>query len=255
MVCFPSGATRVSVPRLISTTSTLPSGSATGPSGNWRPLVTSRNSAMAPPSLDGDDGTAVGVELVQVLGDAVAGAALVGPAREALVDDRAAALLLVLDGRDAEEVGAQRVHPPALVAGAHVRHRVRQAVGRELGAHLPLADARRLAVAPHPAPVQVARPGADADAAEVHIVADVDREPAPHGGPAPAPRAPRLVAVAACLAQRVADAVGLDPAAPAARLLEVALADAGARRGAGAGAGAGAALAVAAHRRREGVED
>src|SRR6266404_1417879 len=46
MVCFPSGATRVSVPRLISTTNRLPSASATGPSGNWRPLVISRISGM-----------------------------------------------------------------------------------------------------------------------------------------------------------------------------------------------------------------
>src|SRR5207249_2802703 len=55
------------------------------------------------------------------------------------------------------------------------------------------------------------------------------------------------------LAERVAHAVGLDPAAPAARLLEVPLADARARGG--ARPGAGAALAVAADRGRERVED
>src|SRR5213078_539968 len=78
--------------------------------------------------------------------------------------------------------------------GGRVVDRVREAVGRELGAHVPRADARRLAVAPHPAAVEVARLRADADAAEVRVVADVDREPAPHARPAPAPRPPRLVA-------------------------------------------------------------
>src|SRR5205823_378082 len=173
----------------------------------------------AAPSLDGHDRTAVRVELVQVLGDTVAGAALVGPAREPLVDERAAPAHRVRHRRDAQQIAAQRVHAPALVGGAHVRDRVRDLVGRELGAHVPLADAARLAVAPHPAAVEVARLGADADAAEVRVVADVDREPAPHGGSAPAPRPPRLVAVAARLAERVAHAVGLDPAAPAAGLL------------------------------------
>src|SRR6059036_4026344 len=105
MVCFPSGATRVSVPRLISTTSTLPSSRATGPSGNWRPLVISRISGMAQaPSLDGHDRTAVRVELVEVLGDAVAGAAFVGPAREPLVDERAAAPHRARHRRHAQEV-------------------------------------------------------------------------------------------------------------------------------------------------------
>src|SRR5439155_14391946 len=55
------------------------------------------------------------------------------------------------------------------------------------------------------------------------------------------------------LAGSVANAVGLDPAAPAARLLEVPLADARARGG--ARPGADAALAIAADRGRERVED
>src|SRR5947208_9917194 len=252
-VCLPSGATRVRVPRLISTTSTLPSARATGPSGNWRPLLTSRISGMVRSSLDGHDGPPLAVELVQVLGDAVAGVALVGPAREPLVDERAPPAHLVRHRRHAEAVAAQRVHAPALVGGAHVGDRVGEAVGRELGADGPRADARRLAVAPHPAAVEIARLGADADAAEVHPVADVDREPAPHGGSAPAPRPPRLVAIAARLAERVVHPVGLDPAAPAAGLLEVPLADARARGG--ARPGAGAALAVAPDRRRERAED
>jgi hypothetical protein len=38
----PSGETRVSVPRRISTRSTLPSEHQTGPSGNWSPDAISR---------------------------------------------------------------------------------------------------------------------------------------------------------------------------------------------------------------------
>src|SRR5438876_10693213 len=101
--------------------------------------------------------------------------------------------------------------------------------------------------------MEVARLRAHADAAEVRVVADVDRDAGPHARPAPAPRPPRLVAVAARLAERVAHAVGLDPAAPAAGLLEMPRADACARGG--ARPGAGAALAIAADRGRERVED
>src|SRR5215510_3093706 len=45
-VTRPSGVTRVSVPRLISTSSTLPSGMAMGPSGNWRPSASTRASVI-----------------------------------------------------------------------------------------------------------------------------------------------------------------------------------------------------------------
>ena len=47
----------------------------------------------------------------------------------------------------------------------------------EVGADLPLGDRRVLPVGPRPAAVQVARFGADADAAEVRVVVDVDGEP------------------------------------------------------------------------------
>ena len=194
----------------------------------------------------------VRVELVQVLADAVAGAAFVGPAGETFVDDRRVGPDAGRAGRHAEHVGVELVDPAALVGGVHVRGGVRHAVVGDLARDLPLLDARVLAVGPHPTAVQIAGVGADADAAEVHVVADVDREPAPHLRAAPAPRAPRLVAVAARVDELVAHAVGLDPARPAAGLLEVALADARARRR--ARAAALAALAVDAHRRRERVE-
>src|SRR5437763_6797166 len=51
IVAMPSGATRVSVPRRISTTSTDPSASATGPSGNWSPSAISRSSPLRPETL------------------------------------------------------------------------------------------------------------------------------------------------------------------------------------------------------------
>src|SRR4051794_36893046 len=44
---LPSGVTRLSVPRFISTTSTLPSGMAIGPSGNSRPDAIRRTFSMA----------------------------------------------------------------------------------------------------------------------------------------------------------------------------------------------------------------
>src|SRR5215211_4810045 len=46
----PSGPTRVTVPRLISTTTTLPSLMATGPSGNWSPEAISCRLTILPPS-------------------------------------------------------------------------------------------------------------------------------------------------------------------------------------------------------------
>ena len=155
-------------------------------------------------------------------------------------------------GRDPEHVGVELVHPAALVGGVHVGGRVGHAVVGDLARDLPLLDARVLALGPHPAAVEIAGVGADADAAEVRVVVDVDREPAPHLRAAPTARAPRLVAVAARVDELVAHAVGLDPARPAAGLLEVALADARARRR--ARALALAPLPVDADRGRERVE-
>src|SRR5439155_24990738 len=123
---------------------------------------------------------------------------------------------------------------------------VREAVGFELRPHVPRPDARDRAVAPDPAAVEIARLGSDADAPQVHVVTDVDREPAPHARPAPAARSPRLVAVAARLGELVAHAVGLDPAAPPPRLLEVTLADVLPRLG--ARTRPGSSLPVAADR-------
>src|SRR5437868_9903211 len=174
--------------------------------------------------LDGDERTAPFVELVQVLGDAVAGTAVIGPAGQPLVDDRAALAHLVGHTGHPEQIAAQLVHAAGLIGGAHVGDLVGDAVGLELGAHVPLANARRVAVAPHPPPMEVAGLGADADAAEVHVVADVDGEPAPHGRAAPAPGPPRLVAVAARVGpQGMTLVVDLDPPRPAPGLLEMAL--------------------------------
>src|ERR1700694_362918 len=49
--CLPSGMTRVSVSRAISTRITEPSGMATGPSGNFRPEVISLCGVMVALSL------------------------------------------------------------------------------------------------------------------------------------------------------------------------------------------------------------
>src|SRR3989442_13381722 len=127
---------------------------------------------------------------------------------------------------DAQHVAQKLVHAPVLVGGPHVGHAVGEAVVGQLGAHVPLADAGVLTVAPDPPAVEVARGGADADTAEVGVVADVDGEPAPHLRAAPPPGSPRLVAVATRVgAELVPAAARLDPARPAPRLLEVALAD------------------------------
>src|SRR5207237_6612337 len=126
---------------------------------------------------------------------------------------------------DAQDVAPERVHAAVRVRRAHVGHPVREAVGLELRPHVPRPDARDRTVAPDPAAVEIAGVGGDADAAQVHVVAHVDRAPAPHARPAPAARSPRLVAVAARPGELVAHAAGLDPPAPAPRLLEVTLAD------------------------------
>src|SRR5215831_13092930 len=206
---LPSELTRVSVPRLISTRTTLPSGIAIGPSGNSRPLASSRSSAIAPPSLDRHQRTAGTVQLVEVLGDPVALEPLARPAGESLVDDRSPIARLVRDAGDAEDVAAERGHASPGVGRAQVDGSLGEAVGGELGREVPAADARVLGVAPDPPAMQIARVGADPDAAQVDVVAQVDREPAPHARPAPAARPPRLVTVAARLDQLVAHALRL----------------------------------------------
>src|SRR5215813_11275806 len=62
--CLPSGMTRVSVWRAISTRITEPSGIATGPSGNFRPEVISLCGVVmaVPPSLALEHGFALGEE-------------------------------------------------------------------------------------------------------------------------------------------------------------------------------------------------
>src|SRR5918995_1512381 len=167
---------------------------------------------------------------------AVAGAALVAPPGEPFVDDGVAVARLVGQAVHPQDVAPELVDPVALVGGAHVAHAVGHAVVGQLAGHVPVADRRRLAVAPYPAAVQVAGRRADADAAEVHVVAHVDREPAPHLRAAPAAGAPRLVAVAA--GRRGVEPPGLavtaDRPRPAPGLLEMALAHGGGgRRGGG----------------------
>src|SRR4051794_25753541 len=133
-----------------------------------------------------------------------------------------------------------------------MRGRVRDAVVGDVARYLPLLDARVFAFGPHPSSVEVAGVGADADPTEVHVVADVDREPAPHLRATPPPRAPRLVAVTARVDHLVAHAVGLDPPCPTAGLLQMALAHAHARGR--ARALAVTALTVDADCRRQRVE-
>src|SRR5206468_11084781 len=79
--------------------------------------------------FDGHDGAAVGVELVQVLGDAVAGAPLVGPAGQTLVHDRAA----VGHAVHPQQLTVQLVGPAPLVDGDHVGDRVGDAVVGQRG--------------------------------------------------------------------------------------------------------------------------
>src|SRR5207248_6591717 len=146
--------------------------------------------------LDRRQGSVVIVELVEVLDDAVASAAFVGPAGQPFVDDRAALAVPLREASDAQDVGPQLVHTIVLVAGAHMRHAVGQAIFGELGAYIPLADAGGRPVPPYPAAVEVTGIGADADATEVDVITNVDREPAPHLGAAPPARTPRLVALA-----------------------------------------------------------
>src|SRR5262245_40803445 len=78
--------------------------------------------------LDGDDGLGVVVELVQVLADAVALAAGVGPLREALVHHGAVGLDAAGAGLDAQQIGAQLVGTALLVDGRDVADLVRYAV-------------------------------------------------------------------------------------------------------------------------------
>src|SRR4051812_2015525 len=69
----PSGHTRLRLRRLISTHSTLPSGSATGPSGNCSPSATTRTSSTRKSPLgslprSATDATLSGVNYYDVLG-------------------------------------------------------------------------------------------------------------------------------------------------------------------------------------------
>ena len=100
----------------------------------------------------------------------------------------------------------------------------------QLGPHAPLGHRGGATAVPHPAPVQVAGVGAEADPAEVHVLAEVDREPAPHLGAAPAARAPGPVPVAVRAVPLVPRAVDGERARPAPGLLEMPLADGPGRR-------------------------
>ena len=160
-------------------------------------------------SGDRDDGPRVCVELVEVLADPGAGATVVGPPGEALVHDRRVGLdaprparpaLPRLRARDLARPCRRRRHRRACVTPSGARSLVT----------FHSAIDSWVAVAPHPAAVEIAAVGADDDAAEVGVVVDVDGEPAPHLRPAPAARSPRLVAIAAGLpSSRVTS--GVDP--------------------------------------------
>src|ERR1700683_4245809 len=189
--------------------------------------------ATSAPLLDGDDRPPGVVELVQVLADAVAGAGdavgvVVGPAGQALVDHGAAG---PPDVRHPPHVTAQLVGAALLVDHVEVHHAVRHPVVGQFGPDLPLGHRRSRRAVPHPAPVQIPGVGPETDAAEVHVLAHVDGEPAPHLGAAPAARAPGAVTVPVGAAPFVAHAVDGERARPAAGLLEMALAHRPRRRG------------------------
>src|SRR5205085_6139373 len=99
-----------------------------------------RGRPTGPPSdasFDGHDRPSFVVELVQVFGDAVAGLPFIRPAGQTFIDDRAAVAVTLGQAGDAENVGAQLVHPVAFVGGPHVRDAMRQAVVGQLGAYVP----------------------------------------------------------------------------------------------------------------------
>ena len=109
---------------------------------------------------------------MQVLADAIAragraGRVLVGPARQSLVDHGAAG---AADVGHPQHVAPERIGAALLVDDVEVHDTVRHPVVGQLGPHPPLGDRDRPAAVPDPAPVQVARLGAEPDAAEVHAV-------------------------------------------------------------------------------------
>src|SRR5438067_11554555 len=93
----------------------LPSGIAIGPSGNSRPLASSRISAIKDTSLDRHQRTARVVELVEILGDPVALVPFARPAGEPFVHDRAAVAHLVRNAADAGDVATDGGAPPGAV--------------------------------------------------------------------------------------------------------------------------------------------
>src|SRR4030095_13680308 len=75
MCCLPSGMTRVSVSRAISTRITEPSGMAIGPSGNFRPEVISLcGVVMSSPLFALEAGLALGEEGLHALAEILAAA-------------------------------------------------------------------------------------------------------------------------------------------------------------------------------------
>src|SRR5262245_40537012 len=129
----------------------------------------------------------------------------------------------------AENVASKLVLASVLVGDYGVERFGSHPVALDDRVELPAADAAASSVTPHPALVNVAGCRPHADAAEVRVVADVDREPAPHLEAAALAfrlsRSPGLVAIAASTVQSEGRAVDLRRARPRSRLLEMAAGD------------------------------
>jgi len=100
--------------------------------------------------LDRYDGLGVGVELVQVLADAVPRAALVRPASEAFVDDRCVRAQSRRSWRDPEHISIKLMNSAEFVGRQQVCSRVGHTVVGQLARDFPLTNARVRTVLPHP---------------------------------------------------------------------------------------------------------
>src|SRR2546423_11616264 len=95
----PSGETRLMRPPWISTSTTLPSDIATGPSGNFSPLASSRTSAIGTPSA----------RSTRSARELITSRPLVGPSQRIGEPARDAGVLALLPQRHDDELSARRV--------------------------------------------------------------------------------------------------------------------------------------------------
>src|SRR5271154_6533033 len=134
---------------------------------------------------------------MEVLADAVTGSGrpdlvLVGPAGQSLVHHGAPG---PADIGHAQDVAAEMMGAPGLIHHVEMNDAMGHFILRQLCTDTPFGHRSSACAVPDPAPMQIAGAGPESDPAEVRLLSDVDREPTPHLGPAPAARAPRAIAV------------------------------------------------------------